>query len=628
MNADSAALRQAKRLYHEGRTAQAEAVLVRALQKTPADPALNEAMANLLLLRGEAARAVYFAERLLKARPGSADAMMLLASTLTSSGQRAKGEDLVRRALATDPAHLGARLTEVQWLYGDFRLHEMVAKCREGLALAPNHPELSINLSNALLMMGRGDDAADVLERALAANPGNHNLTTALCAAINYSVSATPARVFEVHVNYGKTLAAMMLPRVRRPDPPAPLDPERRLRVGIQSPDLRTHPVATFLSAFLPHMDRSRFELVAYYTELVEDDTTRRLKPMFDEWCHFRGLREEDMAARIASDRIDIVIELDGHFATHRLPSLHMKPAPVQMTYLGYPNTTGVPAIDYRLVDSLTDPAPGADALAVERLIRLDPCFLCYRPPEGAPAVNPVPPSQRDDRPSGPGGGPGRITFGSFNSLQKINDRLIAVWRRVVEAVEGSSLVLKTQALRHAELRQITAERFAAAGFPMDRLTLLPPAPTPAAHLATYDGIDIALDAFPYCGTTTTCEALLMGVPVVSLASPPQPLGLHAGRVGLSLLTNAGAGDLVAHSADEYVAKAAALAADRARLAELRRTSRERLLASPLCDAPAFARRFGAALREAWRRHCGAGGEAGPAAGEHAGGAGAGGGPP
>lgn len=589
-----AALTQANQLFMDGKTAQAEAVLTRALQRSPSDAALNRSMAQMLLFRGDTARALYFAERLVASAPQSADALMMLANVQATAGKGQLADQTAIRALQVNPDNLEARLAEIQRLYMDYRLHEMMARCQDGLRLYPNQAELSINLSNALLMMGRGDDAVAALRSALAADPSNHALSTAICAAMNYSHSASPADVFAAHVNYGRVLAGMMLPRT--PRPPENRDPQRRIRVGFQSPDLKTHPVAVFLGAILPHLDRSQIEPVAYYTGLVEDDVSRRLRPKFALWRHFTGVREQDMAALIASDRIDILIELDGHFATHRLPSCHLKPAPVIATYLGYPNTTGVPAIDYRIVDSLTDPAPGADRLAVEKLVRLDPCFLCYQPPEDAPAIDPTPPVRR--------AGAGGITFGSFNSLQKINDRLIRAWKQVVEAVPGSRLLLKNNALRHAELRKITVERFAAQGFPTDRLEVMPPTASVAQHLAVYNQVDIALDAFPYCGTTTTCESLLMGVPVVSLASPPQPEGMHAGRVGVSLLTNAGLPDLLADTAERYVDLAARLAVDVDRLTRYRHALRAQLLASTVCDAPAFGRRFSDALRTMWRAHC------------------------
>jgi predicted O-linked N-acetylglucosamine transferase (SPINDLY family) len=250
------------------------------------------------------------------------------------------------------------------------------------------------------------------------------------------------------------------------------------------------------------------------------------------------------------------------------------------MTYLGYPATTGLQTIDYRLVDSTTDPY-GADDFATEKLLRVEPCFLCYRPPSAMPAVN--------VRPQGP------ITFVSFTNLLKISTPLLALWVRVLNAVPGSRLLMKHFSLQEQEVRAELARRLHGLGLSPDRIDLRPPLDQREDHLAAYHEADICLDTAPYNGTTTIFESLLMGVPVVTLSGR-----LHAGRVTESIIRNVGLSDLVALNEDEYVAKAAALAADHARRAELRQTLRERLLQSPLCDEPGHARRMVDTLYRAW----------------------------
>jgi predicted O-linked N-acetylglucosamine transferase (SPINDLY family) len=259
----------------------------------------------------------------------------------------------------------------------------------------------------------------------------------------------------------------------------------------------------------------------------------------------------------------------------------------VQATYIGYPNTTGVPTIDYRIVDGITDP-PGAEALATEKLVRLDGCFLCYAPPEQAPAVAPPP---RDAN--------GFVTFGSFNAIKKFAPGMIALWARLLHEVPNSRLVIKSGGLSGRTAREHLSGLLKREGIPEVRFELLEKFDSKQEHLAAYGGIDIALDTSPYNGTTTTCEALWMGVPVVSLATR-----LHAGRVGDSLLTAVGLTALVAKSAEEYIAIAKGLADDPARTAELRRTMRERVRTSPLCDAKAFAVKFEREMREMWSVWC------------------------
>ena len=291
--------------------------------------------------------------------------------------------------------------------------------------------------------------------------------------------------------------------------------------------------------------------------------------------------------AAIRMRRIDVLLELSGHTNGGRLRALDRKPAPVIVTAIGYPNTTGHPAVDVRIVDSITDP-PGSEACATERLVRIDPCFLCFTPPEdaGTPTLPPV------DAP---------ITFGSFNLAAKIAPEAIAMWSAAMAAVPGSRLLLKSRTLVDPGTRQRLVDRLVAGGIAADRVETLAYSPSVADHLALYSRMHVALDTFPYHGATTTCEALWMGVPVVSLAGDR-----HAARVGASLLAAAGWPELVASTPEEFARLAARLATDRSRLAEFRATARDRLRTSPLLDSAAYAARFHAALRDCWRRHCGA----------------------
>jgi predicted O-linked N-acetylglucosamine transferase (SPINDLY family) len=277
-----------------------------------------------------------------------------------------------------------------------------------------------------------------------------------------------------------------------------------------------------------------------------------------------------------------VLVDLAGHTGEYRLPVLNRRPAPIVCTYLGYPNTTGVPGVGYRIVDHLTDP-PGA--MATEELVRLDGCFVCYQPPADAPDV-PVP--QR-----------AAPVFGSYNALPKMRPAVVDLWSRILREVPGSRLVLKNAALGAESTRRRVLAAFEACAVPPERLDLLAPETALGGHLAQYGRVDVALDPFPYNGTTTTCEALWMGVPVVTLEGRA-----HAGRVGLSLLSAVGLGELVARTPDEYLRIAADLAADRPRLAELRRTLRDRVRTSVLTDAGSMARRLEDAYRRMWRRWC------------------------
>lgn len=280
-----------------------------------------------------------------------------------------------------------------------------------------------------------------------------------------------------------------------------------------------------------------------YYTATSGDAFTQRMKRLPLTWRDAGRATPHQLAEMIRKDRIDIAVELSGHTIGHSLAAMALRPAPIGVTYLGYPNTTGVPGIDFRLVDAITDP-PAAETFATERLLRLPGCFLCYRPDPDAPPPGPAPSLSGQHSPQQPG----PVTFGSFNNLAKISDATVSLWTRVVNAVPDSRLLLKFAQADSDWLRNRFRERFAAAGLAPGRLEILGKIDAKAGHLAAYNRIDIALDPVPYAGTTTTCEALDMGVPVITLTGP-----LHAARVGASLLTAAGLTELVAATPDEYV---------------------------------------------------------------------------
>ena len=285
---------------------------------------------------------------------------------------------------------------------------------------------------------------------------------------------------------------------------------------------------------------------------------------------------------------VDILVDLAGHTAGNRMPLFSLRPAPVQVTYLGYPNTTGLSTMDYRITDAWADPPGQTEALHTEKLIRLDHGFLCYTPPEAAPEVDPSPHRKT-----------GAVTFGSFNNMAKFNAGVASLWASVLKAVPGSRLIMKFKTLSDPEVRQTVIDAFAANGVSSDRLSLHGFLPSFADHFALYNRIDIGLDTTPYNGTTTTCEALWMGVPVLALAGRT-----HVARVGVSILTGLGLSELVAQSREDYVQMAAALARDCRRLDALRKGLRPRMQASPLMDGPGFARRVESAYRAMWRRWC------------------------
>lgn len=375
------------------------------------------------------------------------------------------------------------------------------------------------------------------------------------------------------------------LPARRRwPNPP---EPERRLRIGYLSPDLRYHPVASFLAPILAHHDPDQVETIAYADHPAEDAMTARLRARAAQWRHCHGWSDRRLAEQIAADGIDILVDLAGHTAGNRMPLLKAKPAPLQVLYIGYPCTSGLAAMDYLISDHWVSP-PEQDFLYTEAVCRQPDSFWCFEPPAQAPPVGPLPLL-----------GNGDVTFGSFNNLSKLSPATVALWARVLQAVPAARLVLQALAFADAPTREQVRERFAAHGIAPERLDIREPILAFERFLAGYGEIDIALDPLPFNGGTTTCQALWMGVPVITL--PGQHF--HS-RMGLSLLRQLDLAELVADSAQSYVDIAAALAADHQRLEGLRRTLRGRMQASPLCDGPGAARALENTFRSIWRAWC------------------------
>ena len=445
------------------------------------------------------------------------------------------------------------------------RAQDAIAAYETALKINPRLEAALNSLGNAYLGQGDFEQAERCYRQCLAATPGDLQARSNLLMLLNYLPDADAARVFAEHLEWGRVAES----RIPRLEPAAPdRDPQRRVRVGYVSLDLREHSVASFIEPVLRHHDRRRFEVCCYSSLPVADETTLRIRASVDVWRDIDKLSDGEAARLIRDDRIDILVDLSGHTSGGRLGIFAARPAPVQMTWLGYPNTTGLRTIDYRITDGVADPA-GEDAYYSETLLRLDGCFLSYRPGAEAPGPEALPALAN-----------GHVTFGSFNNFSKINPGVLELWAGVLKQVPGSRLLLKCPALTDAFVQRRVSDALQALGIDAERVDLLGHTRTRQEHLALYARVDIALDTFPYNGTTTTCEALWMGVPVLSLAGKH-----HAGRVGASLLSAAGLADWLADTPESFVAIAQARAADVAGLDRLRGSLRGQLAGSSLCDA-------------------------------------------
>lgn len=443
------------------------------------------------------------------------------------------------------------------------------------------------NLGRCHFIRGDLDEADRCYRQSVTLAPDFLPAWTNRVMICNYR-SMDPGAVFDLHRCFGERARSVVGPIDHGRWRIAP-DKARRLRIGFVSADFRRHSVSYFIEGTLRHLDRSKFQLYAYFSHDHPDQRTMEFKPLFSLWRDVVALSDKELAEQIVADRIDILVDLTGHTTGSRLGVFAEKPAPVQLTWIGYPNTTGLDSIDYRLTDAIVDPEGAADQHCTEILWRLPRPFLCYSPPDCAPEVGLSPVFSK-----------GYITFGSFNSRFKLGDETLALWSQVLKACPGSRMVIKAPVgLADEAARNQLRERFSALGVDESRIDVQEAIGDLTEHLALYNSVDIALDPYPYHGTTTTFEALWMGVPVVCLAGKS-----HAARVGVSILEAAGLPGLVASSADEYVSIAASLVSDARRLEAMRAEMRARLQASALLDAEGMAHDVGVALREMWHRFC------------------------
>jgi protein O-GlcNAc transferase len=453
------------------------------------------------------------------------------------------------------------------------RLHAAGALWMEFLRRFPRNPAGLTSLAGILLQTGRPRDGYRALRRAIAAAPAFLPARSNLLLSLHYSERRPAALVAEQQRHAGAFAI-----KGAAPPPARPLQ-GRRLRIGYVSGDFRDHSVASFFAPLLRAHDPSRVQVFCYSNVARPDTTTARLRALAGHWRPIEHL-DDDRAARLVSDdHIDVLVDLSGHTNRNRLPLFARRPAPLQVSYIGYPDDTGLEAIEYRLTDALSDPEPG-------RHLFLEPCFLCYAPPQVSPPIQPLPVLRR-----------GFITFGCFAVRPKLSPEILALWARILRKVPGSRLLLKSQAYADPQVRRDLTGFFVDRGIAAGRIRLRTPLPGKIDHLALYRQVDIALDTFPYAGTATTCEALWMGIPVVTLAGRH-----HASRVGLSLLSAIGHPELVAPTRTQYVNLATGLAADPHRLGRLHSALRTDLAGSPLMDAPALARQLEDLLIETFRR--------------------------
>ncbi len=545
-------------------------------------------LAAVLRQKGEFAPAVETCRTALRVRADAADVRYHLGMALLGTGEQDEAITVLRELAMSQPDYPGLLIDLGLVLSKAGRLDEAIAYFRDAITRQPNHALAHNCLGAALLTRNDIDGAVASFRKALAIQPDFAKVHSNLLATLNYQPGWRQKRLFQEAQQFDRRHAQRLAPRA--PVFPNNPDPARTLRVGYVSPDFREHSVAHFTRRLFGIHNREQVEVFGYSDvgTADADEFSRAFEAQADHWRPVAGLEDDAVAALVREDGIDILVDLAGHTSNNRMLVFARRPAPVQVSWLGYPNTTGMRAIDYRLTDAIADPPGEADKLHTEKLVRLAHGFLCYQSDDPQPA--PAPP---------PCLSAGRITFGSFNTTKKLTSEAILLWSRLLQAVPGSRLLLKSNSLEDEVAKSTLLGAFGKHGIGADRLELTGWAPDRHQHLGMYAGVDVCLDTFPYNGTTTTCEALWMGVPVVCLRGDR-----HAARVGASILHHAGLPELIAGSTEDYLRLAQSLAGDTQRLVTLRETLRERMRASPLMDLRQFADTLEAAYRDMWKAWC------------------------
>jgi predicted O-linked N-acetylglucosamine transferase (SPINDLY family) len=525
-------------------------------------------------------------QAIIRLKPDSPEAFNNLGVAL--QGKRQLGEAIAcfRQAVRLKPdlaeahSNLGAALHDVG------RLDEAIAPCRQAIRLAPDSARAHNNLGNALKDMGQLDEAISGFRQAIRIEPGFAEAHSNLIFTLQYHPGYDSGMIHEElgrwNRQHAEPLKKFIQPHHNN------RDPERCLRIGYVSADFFDHASAYFLLPLFRHHDPRQVEMFCYSHRTYSDKVTQEMKDHVQHWRSTMGLTDAKVAAQIRADQIDILVDLKVHTAENYLVIFAHKPAPVQATWLGYPGTTGMDAIDYRLTDPYLDPPGLDDAYYSERSIRLPDTFWCYDPLTNEPAVN-APPCLET----------GFVTLGCLNNFCKVSDAVLTLWAQVLNAISGSHLLLMAP---EGSSRRRVLDRLGREGIDPERVEFVGKQ-SHLAYLQTYHRIDLALDTLPYNGHTTSLDSFWMGVPVVTLVGQRV-----VGRAGLSQLSNLGLAELAARTPQQYVQIAADLAKDMPRLAELRRTLRARMEASPLMDAPRFARNVEAAYRQMWRNWCEQGG--------------------
>jgi len=564
-----------------GSLGEAQAGMVRTVYTLPSN-SFQDALEHHKAGRLPQAEAIY--RQILQKEPNHPEALHFLGVIAYQTGKNDFAVELISKAIDISASsqmycNLGAAFQALH------KPDDAAESYRKALALKPDFTDAYHNLGIALQDQGKLDEAVESYRKALALKPDYAEAYSKLLFALNFHSGISGEDVYRASQEYESIIGAPL--RSAWHAHSNDKNPDRRLRVGYVSPDFRRHAVAYFAEPIFANHDKAQVEIFCYSEVKQEDEHTARFRQLADHWHSTVGLSDDAVAKKIRSHQIDILVDLAGHTANNRLLVFARKPAPIQLTYLGYPGTTGLAAMDYRITDRYADPDGIADAFYAERLLRLPDSLCCYRPTADMPEVSPLPALAR-----------GYLTFGSFNSFNKIDQSTIALWAELLRALPTARLMMLT--VPEGESRQHLIRRFAELGITAQRLEFHGKLP-PAEFHRKFQEVDITLDPVLVSGGTTTCESLWMGVPVIALAGKR-----FITRVSYSFLSTAGFADFAAASPEEYIRIAAHLAGNLPRLAEIRAGLRAKVAASPLVDEAGFTRNLENLYREIWGKWCSA----------------------
>lgn len=540
----------------------------------------------ILHKKGRYSEAIACYQKVLQLKPDLADTYNNLGTIFQTINQLDEAITYYQKAIHIDPNYDKAfHNAGIAYLHNG-QIDEAITYLRKAIQLKPNNSSAYNNLGIAFQERGQLDEAESNFRQAIQIEPDNLIYAENILFQMLYNSRYDAQSIYFEHIQFAKKYAGHLSLTI------SPHNNEkylyRKLRIGYLSPDFRNHSVAYFIEPVLIAHDRNHFEVFCYSNVLIHDEVTKRIEGYADEWRNIVALSDEKVAELIRSDKIDILVDLAGHTINNRILLFAHKPSPIQLTWIGYPVTTGLSTMDYKIVDSYTDPPGTTEQFYTEQLIRMPESFLCYLPYEESPDISKLPALISE-----------HVTFGSFNNFLKISPEVFELWKNILKEIPKAHLIIKAKSLSYKITRDYVMGLFTRENISPERVELLPWTSSTRNHLEIYNRIDIGLDTFPYNGTTTTCQAMWMGVPVITLAG-----NTHASRVGLSLLSNIGLPELVARTPDEYIDIAVNLAKDLDTLQSLRERLRDIMLHSTLTDAKRFVLNLENFYRKIFEKWC------------------------